>query len=122
MSVDTEFEFELPQGYVDTSGSIHKKGIMRLARAKDEIDPMRDMRVRANNAYLTIILLSRVITRLGELKDVNPGVIEELFAVDFAYLQAFYRQINETGTSVIEKACPKCGATVEVDLAQLGGE
>ncbi|NWF78435.1 MAG: phage tail assembly protein [Chloroflexi bacterium] len=121
MALQTEFEFSLPRGYVDREGGVHRHGVMRLATALDEIAPMRDPRVRANQAYLVIILLSRVITRLGELSDVNPGVIENLFSADLAYLQDFYRRINETGTSLMEVTCPGCGHRFEVDVSYLGG-
>ncbi|KAI9131802.1 hypothetical protein [Acaryochloris sp. CCMEE 5410] len=94
-SVQTEFEFELPKGYLDTAGNLHRKGIMRLSRAMDEIVPMRDPRVKANPAYATVIILSRVITRLGALDSVSPNIIEGLFACDLSYLQKFYRLINE---------------------------
>lgn len=122
MSLQTEYEFTLPHGYIDPDGNLHRHGIMRLATAMDEIVPLRDLRVRSNQAYLVIILLSRVIVKLGTLLSVNTGVIENLFAADLAYLQAFYRQINEQGTSLIQVACPECQARFEVDLANLGGE
>lgn len=122
MSIQTEFEFELPVGFVDKEGNLHKKGTMRLATAMDEITPMNDMRVQSNEAYLTIVLLARVITSLGSLQSINTGVIENLFAADLAYLQTFYQQINETGKSQIEIVCPHCGKTIGVDLATLGGE
>jgi hypothetical protein len=106
--LQTEFEFELPMGYVDEQGDVHREGVMRLATAIDEIAPMRDPRVKANEAYLTIILLSRVITKLGNLRSVNPHVIENLFSADLAFLQDFYRKINESGDSRIEVLCPSC--------------
>lgn len=93
--LQTEFEFTLPRGYVDSSGTLHKKGRMRLATAMDEIAPLRDPRVRANQAYLVIILLARVITQLGSVEIIDTGVIENLFSADLAYLQDFYRKINE---------------------------
>lgn len=119
--LQTEFEFTLPKGYVDRDGTLHRQGVMRLATALDEITPMRDLRVKSNPAYLVIILLSRVITRLGGLSSVNTQVIENLYAADLAYLQAFYRQINEAGSSVITVTCPNCNTDIEVDLATLGG-
>lgn len=121
MSLQTEFDFVLPRGYVDQNGNLHRQGVMRLATAMDEIAPLRDLRVRGNQAYLVIILLSRVVTRLGTLTEINTGVIENLFAADLAYLQALYRRINEEGTSLIELSCPECQAKFEVDLANLGG-
>lgn len=93
--IQTEFEFTLPKGYVDADGNIHQKGVMRLARAMDEIVPMRDPRVKSNPAYATVIILSRVITQLGALDQINPSVVEGLFATDLNYLQKLYRQINE---------------------------
>ncbi|MEA5420568.1 phage tail assembly protein [Spirulina sp. CCNP1310] len=93
--IETEFEFTLPKGYLDPDGNLHRTGVMRLARAMDEIVPMRDPRVKGNPAYATVIILSRVIIRLGALDEITPMVIEELFAADLNYLQTFYRQINE---------------------------
>ncbi|HFD38610.1 MAG TPA: phage tail assembly protein [Anaerolineae bacterium] len=121
MSLQTEFEFTLPRGYIDRDGNLHRHGVMRLATAMDEIAPLRDLRVRSNQAYLVIVLLSRVVVKLGTLPQVTTGVIENLFAADLAYLQAFYRQINEQGTSVISLTCPECHAEFELDLADLGG-
>jgi len=95
--LQTEFEFTLPRGYVDGNGTLHKKGRMRLATAMDEIAPLRDPRVRSNQAYLVIILLSRVITQLGTVDVIDTGVVENLFSADLAYLQDFYRRINEVG-------------------------
>lgn len=122
MTLQTEFEFALPLGYVDREGNVHKHGTMRLATAMDEITPLSDLRVQSNDAYLVIVLLARVITRLGNLHQVNTSVIENLFAADLAYLQEFYRQINETGKTTRPVACPHCNNTIEVDLANLGGE
>lgn len=93
--LQTEFEFTLPIGYVSPDGAVHKKGRMRLATAMDEIAPLRDPRVKANQAYLVIILLSRVITRLGTLENIDTHVVENLFSADLSYLQEFYRKINE---------------------------
>jgi len=93
--LQTEYEFTLPRGYVGPEGTLHRKGRMRLATAIDEIAPLRDPRVRANQAYLVIILLARVVTKLGNLEVIDTGVIENLFSADLAYLQDFYRRINE---------------------------
>jgi hypothetical protein len=112
----TEYEFVLPKGYVDEDGSLHREGIMRLATAADEILPLRDPRVQSNSAYLTLIVLSRVITKLGELKDVNPRIIEGLFASDLAYLQEFYMKINGDGSTHLQAKCPKCEHQFEVDI------
>ena len=92
--MQTEFEFILPKGYLDPEGNLHQQGVMRLSRAIDEIVPLRDPRVQMNPAYATVIILARVITELGSLEEVSPAVIENMFAVDLAYLQDFYREIN----------------------------
>ena len=118
--LQTEFEFVLPKGYVDREGNLHRRGTMRLATANDEIAPLRDMRVRENQAYLTVVILARVITRLGTLTELNPGVIENIFSADLAYLQNFYRQINENGTTGIPATCPSCGTKFQADMAGLG--
>ncbi len=121
MNLKTEFEFELPMGYVDKEGNLHKKGSMRLATAIDEITVLNDMRVQSNEAYVVIVLLSRVITSLGTLRGINTGVIENLFAADLTFLQEFYRQINESGHTRREFTCPHCSKPFEEDLASLGG-
>ena len=91
----TEFEFTLPKGYIDADNNLHRKGIMRLAKATDEIVPMRDPRVKSNPAYATVIILARTIVRLGALDDVTPAIVENLYSADFNYLHKFYRSINE---------------------------
>ena len=96
----TEFEFTLPKGYLDEEGNIHRKGIMRLSRARDEIAPLKDPRVNSNPAYATIIILARVIVKLGALEIISPAIIEDFFAEDLNYLQHFYRHIN--GLSILE--------------------
>lgn len=121
MSLQTEFEFTLPRGFVDQQGNVHREGVMRLATAMDEIAPLRDMRVRSNEAYLVVILLSRVIVRLGSLPTVTTNIIENLFAADLAYLQTFYRRINEEGVSTLPVICPECQTNFAVDLAEMGG-
>ena len=90
----TEVEFELPKGYVDEAGTLHRRGTMRLSTAADEILPLRDPRVQQNEAYLAVIVLARVVTRLGSLPDVHPGVVEGLYASDFAFLQRLYERLN----------------------------
>jgi hypothetical protein len=120
MTLQTEFEFTLPKGYIDGEGNLHRQGIMRLANAKDEILPLEDPRVRRNEAYLLVILLSRVITKLGDLRDINPGVIEKLFAADLGYLQDFYNRINGNGSSKHTVVCPPCDEKFEVELEPPG--
>ena len=119
--MQTEFEFTLPVGYVDAQGAVHRQGVMRLATAMDEIVPQRDLRVRSNQAYLAIVLLSRVITQLGTLPSISTAVIENLFVADLAYLQEFYRRINIDGKSTLPVKCPDCQSEFEVDLAEPGG-
>jgi hypothetical protein len=97
MVFQTEVEFTLPKGYVDSDGVLHRDGVMRLATAADEILPLKDPRVQQNPAYLTIIVLARVITRLGALQDVNTKVVEGLFASDLGYLQMLYERLNGDG-------------------------
>jgi hypothetical protein len=115
----TVFEFELPRGYLDSAGVLHKTGAMRLATARDELLPLYDDRVRSNPAYLTVVLLSRVITRLGTLVDdeVRASVVENLFASDLAFLQDLYRRINTEGHTKAAVDCPACGERFTVDLA-----
>lgn len=117
----TEYEFTLPLGYVDSEGNLHREGVMRLATAADEILPLKDHRVQSNEAYLIIILLSRVITRLGSVAQVNPKVIEGLYAADLAYLQEFYNRINGNGQANVETVCPKCAHEFSVELNSPGG-
>lgn len=105
----TEFDFELPKGYVDENGEIHKTGTMRLATAADEILPLRDNRVINNPGYLTIILLSRVITSLGSQKNIRPNLIEKLFSSDLAFLQDMYQRINSVEELTEVCHCPECG-------------
>ena len=120
--LQTEFEFTLPKGYVDAEGQLHKYGTMRLATAMDEVAPLRDPRVRANEAYLALILLSQVITRLGSLSQITPAIVETFFAADIAYLQEFYRRINGyDDLEHIQATCPNCGQTFEMETPLLGG-
>lgn len=119
--LQTEFEFTLPKGYIDKDGNLQRQGIMRLANAKDEISPLQDPRVQRNNAYLVVILLSRVVTKLGDLADINPGVIENLFSADLSYLQDMYRRINANGHSRVKVTCPDCESDFELDESVVNG-
>ncbi len=112
----TEFPFVLPRGYVDDAGTVHREGAMRLATARDEILPLRDPRVRENEAYLTVLLLSRVVTRLGTVPSVTPTVIEGMFASDLAFLQDLYRRVNQEGTSQAAVTCPACAHEFRVEI------
>lgn len=116
MSFQTEYEFELPRGLIDDNGDLHRNGIMRLATAADEILPMRDPRVQSNPGYLTIIVLSRVITKLGTLRSVDTKTIEKLFTADLAYLQDLYQRINENETPNIRVVCPRCEHEFEAEV------
>ena len=119
--LQTEHSFTLPFGYQDEDGTLHREGVMRLATAADEILPLRDQRVQTNQAYLIVILLSRVITRLGSVEHINPKVIEELYAVDLAYLQEFYNEVNRTGSPSVPASCPQCEHDFELALNGVGG-
>jgi hypothetical protein len=117
----TEFEFNLPLGYADDDGTLHREGVMRRATAADEILPLRDPRVEKNPAYLVVILLSRVVTRLGSLAQVTPKTIEGLFATDLAYLQDLYNRINAPEPEQIQTTCPECQHAFTVEVDGLGG-
>lgn len=119
MEFKTEYEFILPRGYVDSDGSVHREGVMRLANAKDEIVPLNDLRVQRNRAYLIIVLLSRVVTRLGTLPEVNTGIVENLFAGDLRFLEEMYNRINED-EAVVKITCPECGAKFDKEFGRLG--
>ncbi|MFD7862942.1 hypothetical protein [Streptomyces sp. NPDC059783] len=112
-----EFDFELPRGYVDDEGRTHRTGTMRLATARDELRPQIDLRVKENPAYLSVVLLSQVITRLGTITDVHVGVVERMYATDVAFLQDFYRRINSEGHTHAAVTCPLCQGSFEVDLS-----
>jgi hypothetical protein len=113
----TEFSFLLPRGYVDRSGTVHRDGVMRLATARDELVPLRDDRVRENPAYLTVVLLSRVIERIGTIDDIHPGIVEDLFATDLAFLQDLYRRVNTEGHTRATVTCPSCEHHFAVDVS-----
>jgi hypothetical protein len=120
MTPQTEFPFTLPLGYADADGVRHRDGVMRLATGYDEIAPLKDPRVQANPGYLVVILLARVITRLGDLTEINPKVIEGLYAGDLAYLQDLYRRINENGHARMAVTCPGCERAFEVEVSGVG--
>ncbi len=118
--LQTEFSFTLPHGYVDAEGEIHREGIMRMATAMDEIAPLKDRRVQSNPGYLTIILLSRVVTKLGDLRQVTPKTIEDMYAGDLAYLRELYQRINLDGNNRVAVTCPYCEQMFEVELDSSG--
>jgi len=115
-----EFPFTLPRGYMGPDGTVHREGAMRLSTAFDEIAPLKDPRVQSNPGYLVIILLSRVVTRLGSLEFINPKVIEGLFSGDLVFLQELYQRINENGHGRLRVSCPHCQGEFEVETAPLG--
>jgi hypothetical protein len=115
----TEVSFTLPRGYVDAAGAVHREGTLRLATARDEIEAVRDPEVRQNEAYLTVLLLSRVVTKVGEVSEVTPELIEELYAADFDHLQRLYERLNTDGEAVGAVTCPSCSHAFEVDLSEI---
>lgn len=116
MAFQTEYSFTLPNGLIDREGNLHREGTMRLATAADEILPMRDPRVQQNPSYLTILVLSRVITRLGTLTALRPEQVEQLFARDLAFLNDMYQRLNGLEERSVETVCPACGCRHQVPL------
>lgn len=116
MAFQTEFPFTLPKGYIDMDGNVHRDGVMRLANAADEILPLKDPRVQQNAGYLTIILLARVITKLGTLPAIDTRIVEKLFTMDLAYLQDLYQRINSMEMPVYKGICPHCGKEVDIPV------
>jgi hypothetical protein len=121
MMIQTEFPFTLPVGYQDEDGTLHREGTMRMATAADEILPARDARVQNNEAYHVVVLLSRVITQLGSLSQINAKVVEGLYVADMAHLQDLYNQVNSTGKPHVPARCPHCAAEFDVEVNGLGG-
>jgi hypothetical protein len=117
--METEIAFTLPRGYVDADGTVHREGIMRLATARDEIEPLRSADVRENQAYLGVLLLARTVKRIGPLTNVTPELIEGLFAADFDHLQRLYERLNTDGDAVGVVSCPACEHKFEVDLTEI---
>lgn len=117
--MQTQIEFTLPRGYLDERGELHRLGTMRLATARDEIEPLREVDVRQNSAYLTVLLLARTVTRIGEITDVTPALVENLYAADFDHLQRLYERINSDAEAVGVVSCPECSHRFEVDLTDI---
>ena len=115
----SEVGFTLPRGDGDAAGTVHREGTMRLATARDEIEPLRDAQVRQNEAYLAVLLLARVVTRIGTITEVTPQLVEELYAADFDHLQRLYERINTDGEAVGAVTCPHCSQPFEVDLTEI---
>lgn len=117
--MQTEIAFTLPRGYVDEGGTAHRDGVMRLATARDEIEPLRAVEVRQNSAYLSVLLLARTVKRLGTITDITPALVERLYAADFDHLQHLYERINSDGEAVGVVSCPACAHRFEVDLTEI---
>lgn len=117
--MQTEYAFTLPRGLVAPDGEVHREGAMRLATARDEIEPLRDPVVRSNEAYLSVLLLSRTIVRIGSVSEVTPSVVEGLYAADFDHLQRLYERLNTDGETVGVVGCPECRQEFEVDLSEI---
>ncbi len=115
----TEIPFTLPRGLADEGGGVHRDGAMRLATARDEIEPLRDAQARQNEAYLAVLLLARVVTRIGALEEITTDVVEDLYAADFDHLQRLYERINTDGEAVGSVTCPNCSQAFEVDLTEI---
>jgi hypothetical protein len=117
--MQTEIAFTLPRGYVDSRGTIHREGKMRLATARDEIEPLRDVQVRQNQAYLSVLLLARTITSIGDVTEITPQLVEGLYAADFDHLQRLYERLNSDGDAVGVVSCPSCAHRFEVDMTEV---
>ena len=117
--MQTQIAFTLPRGFLDGAGTLHREGTMRLATARDEIEPLRDVQARQNEAYLAVLLLARVVTRIGDLTEISPAVVEELYAADFDHLQRLYERINTDGEAVGAVTCPHCAQPFEIDLTDI---
>jgi hypothetical protein len=117
--MQTEIAFTLPRGYVAADGTVHREGVMRLATARDEIEPLRSPEVRDNQAYLSVLLLARTVQRIGDVTEVTPQLIEDLFAADFDHLQRLYERLNSDGEAVGVVSCPSCDHRFEVDLTEI---
>lgn len=119
--LQTEYAFTLPCGVVDENGTLRRDGVMRLSTALDELEAMRDPRVRAHESYLSVVLLSRVLTRIGSVAGPGPEFVERLFSADFSYLQDLFVRLNDSGAGLAETQCPECGARFPVDLTESVG-
>ena len=120
--MQTEISFTLPVGYVDDQGETHRQGTMRLATARDEIEPLRDPNTRANGAYLSVLLLARPVTRIGSVTDITPALVERLFAADFDHLQRIYERVNSGGDAIGIVSCPHCAERFEIDMTEIEDE
>lgn len=117
--LQSEYAFRLPCGLADRDGNVHREGTMRLATARDEIEPLGSVEVRQNEAYLSVLLLARTVTHIGDFTDITPDLVEALYAADFDHLQRLYERINTDGEAVGVVACPSCASQFEVDLTEI---
>ena len=122
MLFQTEYEFTLPRGYMDKEKNLHRHGSMRLATALDELEAMKDYRVKNNPDYLSVLLLSRVVEHIEGIDAVTPEVIEGMFTADYQFLQNMYETINHAEEPVIQVQCPHCGKTFTDTLNFAMGE
>lgn len=120
-SMQTEFEFTLPRGFVDSEGQVHRNGRMRLATAVDEIEAIEHPQVQEKESYLPVLLLARVVTQLGNIAPVGPQIIAQLYASDFTYLQDLYLRLNSTDVITLNTTCPQCGHEYQLQVAPLDG-
>jgi hypothetical protein len=118
--MQTDFEFTLPKGYIDEAGQVHRNGRMRLARALDEVEALQDPRAQANEAYLPILLMARVVTQLGSLTAVTPDLVANLFAADLAYLEDLYLRLNSTDQVTVGAVCPHCQTQFQLQVSPIG--
>ncbi|MCH5281434.1 MAG: phage tail assembly protein [Lachnospiraceae bacterium] len=116
MEFQTEYFFTLPKGFVDRDGNVHRDGIMRMANARDEILPLCDPRVKQNPSYMAVILLSRVVTCLGNIAEIDTKIIEGLYTIDMVYLLSLYQKINTMVKPVYKGICPHCGEALEIPI------
>ena len=114
--METIYDFTLPKGYIDKDGELHRNGKMRLATAGDEISATKDPRVLSNPSYLTIVVLSKVITEIEGVMAITPTLVERLFTADLAFLQDMYQKINDIEPPKVQAICPDCGKSFEVPL------
>ena len=122
MFLQREYEFTLPKGYMDEEGGVHRRGVMRLATALDEIEAAKAPGTKENGDYMSVVLLSRVVSRLEGVDNVTPEIIGGMFTADFAFLQNMYETINSAEDPVIHVQCPFCNKSFTDTLNFASGE